>query len=88
MLESDLLLYVILCYLSDRSSPWMTVDTTVFIMSAGENKEDSTLVHFTESKDKEVSPFQTSNLSPPMMLCVLMEKIYFSHLPYENARIC
>ncbi|KAG7242345.1 hypothetical protein INR49_024021 [Caranx melampygus] len=37
----------------DKSSSWMTVDTALFIMSAGENKEDSTLAHFTESKDKE-----------------------------------
>nr|XP_019953868.1 PREDICTED: EF-hand calcium-binding domain-containing protein 7 isoform X1 [Paralichthys olivaceus] len=38
----------------DKSPPWMTVDTVLFIMSAGETKEDSTVVHFTESKDKEV----------------------------------
>ncbi|XP_023250273.1 EF-hand calcium-binding domain-containing protein 7 isoform X1 [Seriola lalandi dorsalis] len=37
----------------DKCSSWMTVDTALFIMSAGETKEDSTLVHFTESKDKE-----------------------------------
>ncbi|XP_069560881.1 EF-hand calcium-binding domain-containing protein 7 [Brachyistius frenatus] len=38
---------------ADRSSSWMTVDTALFVMSAGETKEDSTLVCFTESKDKE-----------------------------------
>lgn len=32
----------------------MTVDTALFIVSAGETKEDSTLVGFTELKDKEV----------------------------------
>lgn len=32
---------------------WMTVDTAVFVMSAGDSKEDSTLICFTESKDKE-----------------------------------
>ncbi|GLD49699.1 EF-hand calcium-binding domain-containing protein 7 [Lates japonicus] len=37
----------------DKCSSWMTVDTALFIMSAGETKEDSTLLHFTESKDKE-----------------------------------
>ncbi|XP_039984322.1 EF-hand calcium-binding domain-containing protein 7 isoform X2 [Xiphias gladius] len=37
----------------DKCSSWMTVDTALFVMSAGETKEDSTLVHFTESKDKE-----------------------------------
>ncbi|XP_074491018.1 EF-hand calcium-binding domain-containing protein 7 isoform X2 [Sebastes fasciatus] len=37
----------------DKLSPWMTVDTALFVMSAGETKEDSTLVCFTESKDKE-----------------------------------
>ncbi|XP_070687879.1 EF-hand calcium-binding domain-containing protein 7 [Pempheris klunzingeri] len=37
----------------DKPSPWMTVDTALFVMSAGETKEDSTLACFTESKDKE-----------------------------------
>uniref|UniRef100_A0A8D3DE92 EF-hand calcium-binding domain-containing protein 7 n=1 Tax=Scophthalmus maximus TaxID=52904 RepID=A0A8D3DE92_SCOMX len=37
----------------DKCSPWTTVDTALFVMSAGETKEDSALVHFTESKDKE-----------------------------------
>lgn len=32
----------------------MSVDTALFVMTAGETKEDSTLVCFTESKDKEV----------------------------------
>lgn len=48
----------ILCYFSDKPSSWMTVDTALFVMSAGETKEDSTLVCFTESKDKEVCLFQ------------------------------
>lgn len=30
------------------------MDTALFVMTAGETKEDSTLVCFTESKDKEV----------------------------------
>ncbi|KAM4548216.1 EF-hand calcium-binding domain-containing protein 7 [Odontesthes bonariensis] len=37
----------------DKSSLWMAVDTALFVMSAGETKEDSSLVCFTESKDKE-----------------------------------
>ncbi|XP_049910844.1 EF-hand calcium-binding domain-containing protein 7 [Epinephelus moara] len=37
----------------DKPSSWMTVDTALFVMSAGETKEDSTFVCFTESKDKE-----------------------------------
>ncbi|XP_070764430.1 EF-hand calcium-binding domain-containing protein 7 [Enoplosus armatus] len=37
----------------DKPSSWTTVDTALFVMSAGESKEDSTLVCFTESKDKE-----------------------------------
>ncbi|XP_076582366.1 EF-hand calcium-binding domain-containing protein 7 [Chaetodon auriga] len=37
----------------DKASSWMTVDTALFVTSAGETKEDSTLVCFTESKDKE-----------------------------------
>uniref|UniRef100_UPI0037E767BE EF-hand calcium-binding domain-containing protein 7 n=1 Tax=Semicossyphus pulcher TaxID=241346 RepID=UPI0037E767BE len=37
----------------DKPSSWMTVDTALFVISAGETKEDSTLVCFTESKDKE-----------------------------------
>lgn len=32
----------------------MEVDTALFLVAAGESKEDSTLVGFTESKDKEV----------------------------------
>ncbi|XP_063748020.1 EF-hand calcium-binding domain-containing protein 7 isoform X2 [Eleginops maclovinus] len=37
----------------DMPSSWMTVDTALFVMSAGETKEDSTLVCFTETKEKE-----------------------------------
>ncbi|KAM9358284.1 EF-hand calcium-binding domain-containing protein 7 [Symphorus nematophorus] len=37
----------------DKPSSWMTVDTALFVMSAGETKEDSALVCFTESRDKE-----------------------------------
>uniref|UniRef100_A0A3Q3VL63 EF-hand calcium-binding domain-containing protein 7 n=1 Tax=Mola mola TaxID=94237 RepID=A0A3Q3VL63_MOLML len=37
----------------DKTSSWMTVDTALFVISAGETKEDSALVCFTESKDKE-----------------------------------
>uniref|UniRef100_A0A8C9ZKW5 EF-hand calcium-binding domain-containing protein 7 n=1 Tax=Sander lucioperca TaxID=283035 RepID=A0A8C9ZKW5_SANLU len=37
----------------DKPSSWMTVDTALFVMSAGEIREESTLVCFTESKDKE-----------------------------------
>lgn len=38
----------------DKPSSWMTVDTALFVMSAGEAKEDSALVCFTESRDREV----------------------------------
>lgn len=38
----------------EKPSSWMTVDTALFIVSAGETKEEATLVSFTESKDKEV----------------------------------
>uniref|UniRef100_A0A1A7WZT4 EF-hand calcium-binding domain-containing protein 7 n=1 Tax=Iconisemion striatum TaxID=60296 RepID=A0A1A7WZT4_9TELE len=37
----------------DKPSSWMSVDTALFVMSGGQTKEDSTLVAFTESKDKE-----------------------------------
>ncbi|XP_074524761.1 EF-hand calcium-binding domain-containing protein 7 [Halichoeres trimaculatus] len=37
----------------DKPSPWMAVDTALFVTTAGETKEDSTLICFTESKDKE-----------------------------------
>ncbi|XP_054914116.1 EF-hand calcium-binding domain-containing protein 7 [Poeciliopsis prolifica] len=37
----------------DKPPAWMNVDTAVFVMTAGETKEDSALVCFTESKDKE-----------------------------------
>lgn len=39
---------------SDKPSSWTAVDTALFLMTAGETKEDSALVGFTESKDKEV----------------------------------
>nr|XP_040040139.1 EF-hand calcium-binding domain-containing protein 7 [Gasterosteus aculeatus aculeatus] len=38
---------------ADKPSSWMTVDTALFVMAAGETKEESTLVGFTESKDKD-----------------------------------
>lgn len=74
-------------YFSDKPSSWMTVDTALFAMSAGETKEDSTLVCFTESKDKEVC------------LCVLRDvhdthcTIGFVHVlcqsfPMTNLRVC
>ncbi|RVE73562.1 hypothetical protein OJAV_G00032470 [Oryzias javanicus] len=37
----------------EKPSSWMTVDTALYIVSAGETKEEATLVSFTESKDKE-----------------------------------
>ncbi|CAN9500879.1 unnamed protein product [Ophioblennius macclurei] len=37
----------------DKPSTWMSVDTALFVMTAGGTKEDSTLVCFTESNDKE-----------------------------------
>nr|XP_046247099.1 EF-hand calcium-binding domain-containing protein 7 [Scatophagus argus] len=37
----------------DKPSSWITVDTALFVTSAGETKDDSTLVCFTESKDRE-----------------------------------
>lgn len=37
----------------------MMVDTALFVMSAGEAKEDSTLVCFTESRDREVCMFES-----------------------------
>ncbi|KAM8873682.1 EF-hand calcium-binding domain-containing protein 7 isoform 2-T2 [Spinachia spinachia] len=36
-----------------KPSSWMTVDTALFVMAAGETKEESSLVGFTESKDKD-----------------------------------
>ncbi|XP_072294088.1 EF-hand calcium-binding domain-containing protein 7 [Eucyclogobius newberryi] len=41
--------------LSNRpdKSDWLSTDTALFVMTAGENKEESTLVCFTESKDGE-----------------------------------
>lgn len=46
-------IFFFFCFL-DKPSSWMAVDTALFLMTAGETKEDSTLVAFTESKDKEV----------------------------------
>ncbi|XP_075944446.1 EF-hand calcium-binding domain-containing protein 7 [Anarhichas minor] len=42
-----------LSHAPDKPSSWMTVDTALFAMAAGETKEDSSLVGFTDSKDKE-----------------------------------
>ncbi|XP_008331450.1 EF-hand calcium-binding domain-containing protein 7 [Cynoglossus semilaevis] len=42
-----------LSHRSEKSSPWMTVDTALFIVPAGEGKEDTSTVHFTEAKEKE-----------------------------------
>ncbi|XP_051929392.1 EF-hand calcium-binding domain-containing protein 7 isoform X2 [Hippocampus zosterae] len=38
---------------ADKSSPWMNVDTALFVMLAGDTEEDSTLLCFTSTKDKE-----------------------------------
>uniref|UniRef100_A0A3Q2SP10 EF-hand calcium-binding domain-containing protein 7 n=1 Tax=Fundulus heteroclitus TaxID=8078 RepID=A0A3Q2SP10_FUNHE len=37
----------------DKPPTWMNVDTALFVTSAGETKENSSLVCFTESKDKD-----------------------------------
>uniref|UniRef100_A0A674DCE4 EF-hand calcium-binding domain-containing protein 7 n=1 Tax=Salmo trutta TaxID=8032 RepID=A0A674DCE4_SALTR len=37
----------------EKPSSWMSVDTAVFVVSGKDTKEDSTLVCFTESRDKE-----------------------------------
>ncbi|XP_034035440.1 EF-hand calcium-binding domain-containing protein 7-like isoform X1 [Thalassophryne amazonica] len=42
-----------LSHTPEKPSAWMTVDTALFVTSAGETKDNSTLVCFTESKDKE-----------------------------------
>ncbi|KAM8746451.1 EF-hand calcium-binding domain-containing protein 7 [Acanthopagrus schlegelii] len=44
---------LILSHRPDKPSSWMTVDMALFVTSAGETKEDSTFVCFTESKDKD-----------------------------------
>ncbi|XP_062308926.1 EF-hand calcium-binding domain-containing protein 7 isoform X2 [Osmerus eperlanus] len=37
----------------DKPSSWMAVDTALFVVSGGETKEESSLVGFTEQRDKE-----------------------------------
>nr|XP_057929215.1 phosphoglucomutase-1 isoform X1 [Doryrhamphus excisus] len=37
----------------DKPSPWMNVDTALFVMLAGNTEENSTLMCFTNTKDKE-----------------------------------
>ena len=37
------------------SQSWMTVDTALFVTSAGKSKEECNLVCFTEARDEEVS---------------------------------
>ncbi|CAL8309321.1 unnamed protein product [Lota lota] len=43
----------------DKVSPrsWMTVDTALFVTSAGQSKEECNLVCFTEARDKEASRY-------------------------------
>lgn len=55
-------------YTSEKLSPWMCVDTALYVVTGNEIKEDSNLVCFTELRDKEVSKaitflLITSNLS-------------------------
>ncbi|XP_077440815.1 EF-hand calcium-binding domain-containing protein 7 [Vanacampus margaritifer] len=38
---------------ADKQSPWMNVDTTLFVMLAGDTEEESTLMCFTGAKDKK-----------------------------------
>ncbi|TRY53989.1 hypothetical protein DNTS_015547 [Danionella cerebrum] len=38
---------------ADKPSPWMCVDTALFVMKGSESKEDSNLVCFTESREKD-----------------------------------
>ncbi|XP_046870236.1 EF-hand calcium-binding domain-containing protein 7 [Hypomesus transpacificus] len=37
----------------DKPSSWMAVDTALFVVSGGDTKEESSLVGFTEQRDKE-----------------------------------
>uniref|UniRef100_A0A6Q2ZAC6 EF-hand calcium-binding domain-containing protein 7 n=1 Tax=Esox lucius TaxID=8010 RepID=A0A6Q2ZAC6_ESOLU len=37
----------------EKSSPWMSVDTAVFVVSGKDSKQETNLVCFTESRDKE-----------------------------------
>ncbi|XP_077390552.1 EF-hand calcium-binding domain-containing protein 7 isoform X2 [Festucalex cinctus] len=38
---------------ADKPCPWMNVDTALFVMLAGDTEEESTLMCFTATKDKE-----------------------------------
>lgn len=40
---------------TEKPSPWMCVDTALYLVTGNKTKEDSTLVCFTELRDKEVS---------------------------------
>jgi len=46
-------------YATEKPSSWMCVDTALYVVMGNKNKEDSTLVCFTELRDKEVSKFIT-----------------------------
>ncbi|XP_016135765.1 EF-hand calcium-binding domain-containing protein 7-like [Sinocyclocheilus grahami] len=43
----------------DKPSPWMCVDSALYVVMGNETKEDSNLVCFTELRDKEVENFDT-----------------------------
>lgn len=76
----------------------MTVDTALFVMAAGETKEESTLVGFTESKDKDVCVEICVHLRIcscsifPLMLtlgvCVLVETHLYQTVTPDESVLC
>lgn len=69
-----------LCNRPDKPSWWMSVDTSLFVMTVGATKEESTLVCFTEPNDKEKCvwkgelPAGTYNLLPFTSGCRLKKR--------------
>ncbi len=44
-------------YATEKPSPWMCVDTALYVVTGNETKEDSNLVCLTELRDKEVGKY-------------------------------
>lgn len=51
---SKWILFWLYVYATEKPSPWMCVDTALYVVMGSETKEDSNLVCLTELRDKEV----------------------------------
>ncbi len=52
-----MILFGLYVYATEKPSPWMCVDTALYVVTGNETKEDSNLVCLTELRDKEVGKY-------------------------------